>query len=39
MRMKNGLEALKSNVKDCRIFIKRLGLEHNALQETLHWII
>jgi hypothetical protein len=39
MRMKKGLEELKGNVKDYRIFIKRLELEHNALQETLHWII
>jgi len=39
MRMKNGLEMLKRNAKDYRIFIKRLELEHNALQEALHWII
>jgi hypothetical protein len=39
MRMKKGLEELKGNVKDYRIFIKRLELEHNALQETLHWIM
>jgi len=39
MRMKNELETLKRNVKDYRIFTKRLELEHNALQEALHWII
>jgi len=39
MRMKKGLEALKRNVKDYSIFTKRLELEHNALQETLHWIL
>jgi hypothetical protein len=39
MRMRNRLNSLKKNVRDHRLFAKRLELEHNSLQETLHWFI
>jgi hypothetical protein len=39
MRMRNRLNSLKKNVRDYHLFAKRLELEHNSLQETLHWII
>jgi hypothetical protein len=39
MRIRNRLNSLKREVRDHHLFAKRLELEHNSLQDTLHWVI